>query len=126
LADIKFLATDIALAIPDFDDPNIDKDEALAGVLGMVLHLLQFFCSLILAEDDSPYPEVRSAVANTDDPDIPVSTIRAWVLGLIFAIILPVNYNLVLGRRPMLNQSAGSQPILLLSLSFGYRWRCKW
>lgn len=41
-------------------------------------------------EDDSPYPEVRSAVANTDDPDIPVSTIRAWVIGIIFAIIIPV------------------------------------
>ena len=43
-----------------------------------------------ITEDDSPYPEVRSAVANTDDPAIPVNTIRAWVLGLIFAIILPV------------------------------------
>lgn len=39
-------------------------------------------------EDDSPYPEVRSAVANTDDPTMPVSTIRAWVIGLIFAILL--------------------------------------
>jgi OPT family small oligopeptide transporter len=60
-------------ALPDFDDPNIDKDAALAGVL----------------EDDSPYPEVRSAVANTDDPDIPVSTIRSWTLGIIWAIIVP-------------------------------------
>lgn len=41
-------------------------------------------------EDDSPYPEVRSAVANTDDPDIPVSTIRSWTLGLLWAIIIPV------------------------------------
>ncbi|KDR73127.1 hypothetical protein GALMADRAFT_100686 [Galerina marginata CBS 339.88] len=40
-------------------------------------------------EDDSPYPEVRSAVANFDDPDMPASTIRAWVLGLIWAILLP-------------------------------------
>jgi hypothetical protein len=23
-----------AITLPDFDDPNIDKDEALAGVLG--------------------------------------------------------------------------------------------
>ncbi len=59
--------------------------------------------SLFLAEDDSPYPEVRSAVANTDDPDIPVGTIRAWVLGLIFAIILPVYFILVLEHRSMLN-----------------------
>ncbi|KAG2002633.1 peptide transporter MTD1 [Coprinopsis cinerea AmutBmut pab1-1] len=61
-----------ALALPDFDDPNIDRDAAIQGVL----------------EDDSPYPEVRSAVANTDDPDIPVSTIRSWTLGLIWAILI--------------------------------------
>ncbi|KZV84366.1 small oligopeptide transporter [Exidia glandulosa HHB12029] len=35
--------------------------------------------------DNSPYPEVRAVVSNTDDPTIPVSTIRAWVIGLIFA-----------------------------------------
>ena len=32
---------------------------------------------------------MRSAVANTDDFDMPVSTFRTWVLGLIFAIIMP-------------------------------------
>ncbi|KAF7291148.1 OPT oligopeptide transporter [Mycena indigotica] len=62
-----------AAALPEFDDPNLDKDAAIAGIL----------------EDDSPYPEVRSAVANTDDPTIPVATLRAWVLGLIWAIIIP-------------------------------------
>lgn len=61
-----------AIAVPDFDDPNLDKDAAIQGVL----------------EDDSPYPEVRSAVANTDDPDIPVSTIRSWTLGLTWAILI--------------------------------------
>jgi OPT family small oligopeptide transporter len=40
-------------------------------------------------EDDSPYPEVRSAVANFDDPEMPVSTIRAWVIGLVWSILLP-------------------------------------
>ena len=39
-------------------------------------------------EDDSPYLEVRSAVANFDDPEMPVSTIRAWVLGIAWAILL--------------------------------------
>ncbi|KAJ7128729.1 OPT oligopeptide transporter [Mycena epipterygia] len=62
-----------AAALPEFDDPNLDKDAAIAGIL----------------EDDSPYPEVRSAVANTDDPSIPVGTLRAWTLGLIWAIIIP-------------------------------------
>ncbi|GJE84381.1 OPT oligopeptide transporter protein [Phanerochaete sordida] len=51
-------------------DPNLDEDEQLL-------------------EDDSPYPEVRSAVANTDDPDMPCATLRAWFVGLIWAIIIP-------------------------------------
>lgn len=62
-----------AAALPEFDDPNLDKDAAIAGIL----------------EDDSPYPEVRSAVANTDDPTIPVATVRAWTLGIFWAIIIP-------------------------------------
>ena len=39
--------------------------------------------------DDSPYPEVRSAVANFDDPTMPASTFRAWVLSIFWAIVLP-------------------------------------
>ncbi|TFK45541.1 small oligopeptide transporter [Heliocybe sulcata] len=54
----------------EFDDPNLDKD-------------------MIVLEDDSPYPEVRSAVANTDDPDMPVATFRAWVLGIAWAMLIP-------------------------------------
>ncbi|QRW10201.1 OPT oligopeptide transporter protein [Ceratobasidium sp. AG-Ba] len=55
----------------EFDDPNLDRAN-----LGDI-------------EDDSPYPEVRSAVANTDDFDMPCSTFRAWFLGLIWAMVLP-------------------------------------
>lgn len=80
-----------ALALPEFDDPNIDKDEAIAGVLGnFALHITPSL-SHQFAEDDSPYPEVRSAVANTDDPTIPASSLRTWVLGLFWAIIIPVS-----------------------------------
>ncbi len=43
----------------------------------------------VCAEDDSPYPEVRAAVANTDDPDMPCATFRAWLVGLIWAILIP-------------------------------------
>ncbi|KDQ16484.1 hypothetical protein BOTBODRAFT_30813 [Botryobasidium botryosum FD-172 SS1] len=55
----------------EFDDPNVDPD-----MMG------EF-------EDDSPYPEVRSAVANTDDPEMPSNTIRAWVIGLMWSILIP-------------------------------------
>ncbi|KAJ7759532.1 hypothetical protein B0H16DRAFT_593293 [Mycena metata] len=58
--------------LPTFDDPNLPADAAPS-----------------LLEDDSPYPEVRSAVANTDDPAIPVATLRAWTLGILWAILIP-------------------------------------
>lgn len=38
-------------------------------------------------EDNSPYPEVASAVPNTDDDTLPCNTVRAWVIGLIFTTI---------------------------------------
>jgi OPT oligopeptide transporter protein len=55
--------------VDNYDDPNID------------------FTAFVI-EDESPYVEVRSAVANTDDPMMLSSTIRAWVVGLIWAIII--------------------------------------
>jgi hypothetical protein len=93
--------------------PNSDKDAAIAGIL----------------EDDSPYPEVRSAVANTDDETIPVGTLRSWVLGIIWAIIIPV---CISGIEPhplrfWLNSlGTGSEPILLFPISFCHhsRHRC--
>ncbi|KDQ20995.1 hypothetical protein BOTBODRAFT_169670 [Botryobasidium botryosum FD-172 SS1] len=53
----------------EFDDPNVDID-AIGDL------------------DDSPYPEVRSAVSNTDDPDMPVNTIRAWAIGIILLVLV--------------------------------------
>ncbi|KAF8824147.1 hypothetical protein HHX47_DHR9000254 [Lentinula edodes] len=65
---------DIYLAQQDyFDDPNLDLDVD----------------SDFAFEDESPYPEVRCAVSNTDDPLMPVSTLRAWVLGLTWSLIVP-------------------------------------
>lgn len=55
----------------DYDDPNLDPN-AVGDF-----------------EDDSPYPEVRSAVANTDDTSIPVGTLRAWIIGLAWAVLIP-------------------------------------
>ncbi|EIW77497.1 OPT oligopeptide transporter [Coniophora puteana RWD-64-598 SS2] len=76
-----------AIALADFDDPNIDKNEAIAGVL----------------EDDSPYPEVRSAVANTDDQSIPCNTFRAWTMGLFWTIIIPGLNQFFFFRYPSVN-----------------------
>ncbi|KAK3496216.1 OPT oligopeptide transporter protein-domain-containing protein [Neurospora crassa] len=38
-----------------------------------------------LITNNSPYAEVRAVVDNHDDPTMPCSTIRAWVIGLIFS-----------------------------------------
>ncbi|KAI9511495.1 OPT-domain-containing protein [Russula earlei] len=39
-----------------------------------------------LLEEDSPYPEVRASVSNIDDPDMPVLTIRMWLVGLFLSL----------------------------------------
>ncbi|KIY48809.1 small oligopeptide transporter [Fistulina hepatica ATCC 64428] len=61
----------------------------------------------MVAQDESPYPEVRSAVANYDDPDMPVSTIRAWILGLIFAGVVSGLNQLFYFRYPSVQITAG-------------------
>lgn len=38
-----------------------------------------------LITNNSPYAEVRAVVDNHDDPTMPCSTIRAWVIGLFFS-----------------------------------------
>ncbi|KAJ5194881.1 uncharacterized protein N7498_008319 [Penicillium cinerascens] len=35
----------------------------------------------------SPFPEVRAVVPETDDPSMPVNTVRMWFLGIIFTIL---------------------------------------
>ncbi|THH07611.1 hypothetical protein EW146_g9262 [Bondarzewia mesenterica] len=75
---------DDAAPVNDFEDPNYDQ---AAGAL----------------EDESPYPEVRSAVANTDDPSMPASTFRAWVIGVIWAIIIPGVNQFFFFRYPSVN-----------------------
>ncbi|KAK5987748.1 Oligopeptide transporter 2 [Cladobotryum mycophilum] len=38
-----------------------------------------------LTISNSPYAEVRSVVSNKDDPSLPCSTIRAWVIGIVLS-----------------------------------------
>jgi hypothetical protein len=39
-------------------------------------------------DDESPYPEVRAAVASVDDPSMPVNTFRTWFLGILFTLLV--------------------------------------
>lgn len=72
-------------------DPNIEGN---TGEFGSFPHRPQrpLGCSPSLlpsVEEDSPYPEVRSAVANFDDPEMPASTLRSWTLGILISILIP-------------------------------------
>ncbi|KAF8970829.1 oligopeptide transporter [Flammula alnicola] len=96
--------SDSPLPIAEFDDPNLDKQDALAGIL----------------DDDSPYPEVRSAVANTDDPEIPVSTIRSWVIGVAWSVLIPGLNQFFYMRYPSV--TIGGIVAQLLSFPIGRAW----
>ncbi|PSR84197.1 hypothetical protein PHLCEN_2v5485 [Hermanssonia centrifuga] len=87
--------------LPEFEDPNLDPDAS------------EF-------EDDSPYPEVRSAVANTDDPHMPVSTLRAWVIGIIWAMLIPGLNQFLFFRFPSITVSGIVAQ--LLSFPVGRLW----
>jgi hypothetical protein len=39
-------------------------------------------------DNHSAYAEVRESVSNTDDPSLPVETLRAWFLGIFFCVVL--------------------------------------
>jgi OPT family small oligopeptide transporter len=39
-------------------------------------------------DDESPYPEVRAAVADVDVPSMPVNTFRMWFLGMFYVILV--------------------------------------
>ncbi|KAG6336208.1 hypothetical protein ID866_2885 [Astraeus odoratus] len=97
-------ADEILETIVAFDDPNIDRQHILEGVL----------------EDDSPYPEVRSAVANTDDPSIPVSTLRVYVMGVVWAVLIAGLNQFFFFRYPSVTIS--SFVAQLLAFPLGRAW----
>lgn len=68
-------------------DPNMPED--VVEELDEALHTSDKRTQDTIAQellDNSPYPEVRSAVSNVDEGGA-CNTIRAWVIGLLFATI---------------------------------------
>ncbi|KAJ7271601.1 OPT oligopeptide transporter [Mycena rebaudengoi] len=70
--------------LPDFDDLNLDKDAAIA-----VSWYSMKADGMTRGRLAVPRSALRRCSANMDDPSIPVSTLRAWTLGVIWAIIIP-------------------------------------
>ncbi|KZW01241.1 OPT-domain-containing protein [Exidia glandulosa HHB12029] len=67
-------------AVRFLEDPNLKDDPVEYRKVFTEVKLAASFL-----RDNSPYPEVRAVVSNTDDPTLPCSTLRAWVIGLILA-----------------------------------------
>ncbi|KAK3386112.1 OPT oligopeptide transporter protein-domain-containing protein [Podospora didyma] len=65
-----------------------------------------------LITNNSPYSEVRAVVDNHDDVNIPSLTIRTWIMGLAFAIILCFVNQLFSVRWPAINISSSVAQLL--------------
>ncbi|KAK0649302.1 OPT oligopeptide transporter protein-domain-containing protein [Cercophora newfieldiana] len=70
-----------------------------------------------LITNNSPYSEVRSVVDNHDDPAMPSSTIRVWVIGLFFSSALAAINQLFSIRMPPIG--IGSNVAQLLAYPLG-------
>ncbi|KAJ7768532.1 small oligopeptide transporter, partial [Mycena metata] len=71
-------------------------------------------------EEDSPYPEVRSAVANFDDAEMPASTLRSWTLGILISILIPGMNQFFHFRYPTVN--IGPVVAQLIAFPVGSTW----
>ncbi|KAH7161464.1 OPT oligopeptide transporter protein-domain-containing protein [Dactylonectria macrodidyma] len=77
---------------PNFPLSIIEKIEVFIGNEAIfenpekheqIIHEMKIETALIT--NNSPYAEVRAVVDNHDDPTMPCSTIRAWVIGIFFS-----------------------------------------
>ncbi|CAK7275015.1 hypothetical protein SEPCBS119000_006466 [Sporothrix epigloea] len=73
-----------------------------------------------LITNDSPYAEVRAVVRNRDDPTEHSSTIRVWVIGLGFSVILAFVNQLFSIRQPSVYLA--SNVAQLLAFPLGKAW----
>jgi len=96
-------------------DPNLPLDELEEGDIALETDNVEKGAEIeqILAEDNSPYPEVRASVRNFD-VDMPVNTIRAWTIGMLLCTVGSA-VNMVLSlRNPSISLttfSSSSSPI---------------
>lgn len=70
-------------------------------------------------EDNSPYPEVRAAVPNTDE-DLPCNTVRAWVIGLSLVLVGASMNTLFSLRQPTI--AIGPLIAQIIAWPIGHGW----
>ncbi|KAJ5806846.1 OPT oligopeptide transporter [Penicillium riverlandense] len=67
---------------PETTKKPITADEAMEIAIGES-NAVEY----TIDSDNSPYLEVRANVPNTDDPSLPVNTLRMWFLGVVFTLV---------------------------------------
>ncbi|KAG8969004.1 hypothetical protein FRC03_004971 [Tulasnella sp. 419] len=65
-------------------------------------------------EEDSPFPEVRASVSNTDDPEMPALTFRMWAMGLPLCLISSCANTFFIFRYP----APFIAPLILLLIAY--------
>lgn len=65
---------------------------------------------------NSPYAEVRAVVDNHDDVNMPCGTIRAWIIGLTFSVLLSFINQLFSIRQPAISVSSNVAQLLAFPL----------
>ncbi|CAK7275017.1 hypothetical protein SEPCBS119000_006468 [Sporothrix epigloea] len=73
-----------------------------------------------LITNNSPYADVRAVVSNRDDPTLHSSTVRAWVIGVVFCSLISFINQFFSIRRPAIG--VGSNVAQLLAYPIGKAW----
>ena len=103
-------------------DPNLSADVVDGMTRAVEDHDNTAEHELInLIENDSPYPEVRAAVRNYDE-DLPVSTIRAWVIGMLLVTVGSAMNMLFSLRSPSINITSFVAQLVAYPLGIGWDW----
>lgn len=71
---------------------------------------------------NSPYAEVRSVVSPHDDPTMPCSTIRAWVLGILFSAAISFINGFFSIRQPAIAVTSNVPQLLAYPLGKMMEW----
>ncbi|MCJ1278809.1 hypothetical protein MMC21_006627 [Puttea exsequens] len=98
--------------LPEELEEEIDESTAqhsVAGEARLVDELVE----------NSPYPEVRAAVANYDT-DVPINTVRAWVLGMLLTTVASGMNSLFALRQPAITIT--SLTVQLVAYPLGVGW----
>src|SRR5690348_14399027 len=80
----------------------------------VLIYEMKLEAALIIT--NSPYAEARAVVDSHDDPNMPVSTIRAWVIGLFFSVALAFVNQLFSVRQPTIQIVANVAQLLCYPL----------